>query len=117
MPRTTSRRRVIPGFTVFFLAMAMTSACASVTPIGQLLAEPGRYDGREVRVEGTVTRGAGVLGMGAYEVEDETGTIVVIAQGGGVPAQGARTRVEGTFQSVFSLMGRTVAAILQSGQR
>jgi len=117
MPPTTSRHHVIRSFTALVLALAMTSACASVTPIGQLLAEPGRYDGREVRVEGTVTRGAGVLGMGAYEVEDETGTIVVIAQGGGVPAQGTRTRVEGTFQSVFSLMGRTVAAILQSGQR
>jgi hypothetical protein len=92
----------------------IASACASSTPIGRLLAEPGRYDGQEVRVEGTVTRSAGLLGMGAFEVEDGTGSIVVVAQSGGVPAEGARTRVKGTFQSVFSLMGRTIAAILQT---
>lgn len=100
--------------TILFAAAVLTAGCASATPIGELLAEPGRYDGREVRVEGTVTRAAGVLGMGAYEVEDETGSIVVVAQGGGVPAEGVRARVKGTFQSVFSLMGRSIAAILQT---
>jgi hypothetical protein len=104
-------RNVFPGLALFVLA-----GCASTTPIGKLLAEPGRYDGREVRVQGTVTRSAGVLGVGAYEMEDGTGSIVVVARGQGVPAQGAHTRVKGTFQSVFSLMGRTIAAILQTGQ-
>lgn len=110
--RARSTVRIAMLFPAIFLA-----GCASATPIGQLLAEPGRYDGEEVRVEGTVTRSAGVLGMGAYEVQDETGTIVVVAQGGGVPAQGVRTRVKGTFQSVFSLLGRNVAAILQTESR
>jgi hypothetical protein len=87
--------------------------CTSTRRIGDLLAEPGRYDGRTVQVEGTVRRGAGLLGSGAYEIEDGTGSIVVIAQGQGVPAQGARTKAKGTFRSVFSLMGRTIAAIVQ----
>jgi hypothetical protein len=100
--------------TILVLALVTLAGCASATPIRELLAEPGRYDGREVRVQGTVTRSAGVLGMGAYEIDDGTGTIVVIARGQGVPAEGARTRVEGVFESVFSFMGRTVAAILQS---
>lgn len=95
------------------LAVLTLPACASVTPIGNLLAEPQRYDGREVTVRGDVTRGAGVLGVGAYEVNDGTGSIVVIAQGQGVPAQGSRTRVKGRFESVFSFAGRTVAAIVQ----
>jgi hypothetical protein len=37
----------------------------------------------------------------------------VIARGQGVPADGANTRVKGTFQSLFSIGGRTIAAILQ----
>ncbi|MGH7501979.1 MAG: hypothetical protein ACREL7_09500 [Longimicrobiales bacterium] len=107
--RHAARRVIGPVFALFMLA-----GCASTTPIGELLAEPGRYDGRDVRVEGTVTRAAGVLGVGAYEMEDGTGTIVVIARGQGVPPEGARTRVRGTFESVFSFMGRSIAAILQT---
>jgi hypothetical protein len=95
------------------LGLVAISACASTTRIGDLMAEPGRYDGKTVQVEGTVRRGAGLLGSGAYEIEDGTGTIVVIAQGQGVPPQGARTKAKGTFQSVFSLMGRSIAAIVQ----
>lgn len=102
-------RAVCVASTLFVLA-----GCASTTPIGRLLAEPGRYDGRDVRVEGTVTRSAGILGTGAFEMEDGTGSIVVIARGQGIPPEGATTRVRGTFQSVFTFMGRTVAAILQS---
>jgi len=104
--------RTLRVASIFALLLA-TSACASTTRIGDLLAQPGRYDGRTVQVEGTVVRGAGLLGSGAYEIEDGSGSIVVIAQGQGVPPQGARTKAKGTFQSVFSLMGRSIAAIVQ----
>jgi hypothetical protein len=100
------------------VALAMSSsACASTVRIGDLLAEPQRYDGRTVRVEGTVTRSVGVLGVGGYQVDDGTGQIFVVAQGGGVPAEGSRTRVSGTFESLFNLGGRSIAAILQSAGR
>ncbi len=94
------------------LAMLMLAGCASTIDIGRLLDEPQRYDGRTVQVEGTVTRSAGILGIGAYEMEDGTGSIFVVAQGQGVPREGARTKVKGTFRSVFSMMGNTVAAIV-----
>jgi hypothetical protein len=94
----------------------MLSGCASTVRIGDLMAAPQRYDGRTVRVEGTVTRSAGVLGIGGYELDDGTGQIFVVAQGGGVPAQGARTRVKGRFESIFSLAGRSIAAIMQEAQ-
>jgi hypothetical protein len=102
---------------IFAVAFASVLAgCASTIRISELLAQPGRYDGETVQVEGTVTRSAGVLGVGGYEVDDGTGTIFVVAQGGGVPAQGSRTRVRGTFEPVFSFGGRSIAAILQSAQ-
>jgi len=100
---------------VFAAAATLLGGCASTTRIGTLLAEPQRYDGETVQVRGTVTRGAGFLGIGAYEIDDGTGRIVVIAQGQGVPADGATTKAKGTFQSVFSLAGRTIAAIVQGG--
>jgi hypothetical protein len=90
--------------------------CASTISIGELLAEPGRYDGETVQVEGTVTRSAGVLGVGGYEVDDGTGQIFVVARGTGVPAEGLRTKVKGTFEPIFSFGGRSVAAIVQNAQ-
>jgi hypothetical protein len=91
-------------------------ACAPTVRIRDLLDQPQRYDGRTVKVEGTVTRSAGLLGSGAYEVDDGTGSIFVIAQGQGVPREGAETKAKGVFRSVFSLAGRTIAAIVQGGQ-
>jgi hypothetical protein len=96
--------------------MVVASGCASTVKIGDLLAEPQRYDGESVQVEGRVTRGAGILGVGAYEVDDGTGQILVIAQGQGIPAQGSNTKVKGTFESVFNWGGRTIAAILQGAR-
>jgi hypothetical protein len=96
--------------------MAGLGACAPTVRIRDLLDRPQDYDGRTVKVEGTVTRSAGLLGTGAYEVDDGTGAIFVIAQGQGVPQQGARTRAKGRFESVFSLAGRTIAAIVQEAR-
>jgi hypothetical protein len=102
---------------LFALAFAWTLAgCASTVRIGELLAQPQRYDGETVHIEGTVTRSAGILGVGGYEVDDGTGQIFVVAQGGGVPAQGSRTKVSGTFEPVFNFGGRSIAAILQRSQ-
>lgn len=111
-----------PGRKGLVAALALVGAsllggCASTVRIGDLLAEPQRYEGRTVRVEGTVTRSAGVLGVGGYEVDDGTGQIFIVAQGGGVPTQGARTKVKGRFEPIFNFGGRSIAAILQEAPR
>jgi hypothetical protein len=110
-----NRRRTIRLAFAVGLAFVL-GGCASTVRIGDLMAAPQRYDGQTVQVEGTVTRSAGVLGMGGYELDDGTGQIFVVAQSGGVPVQGARTRVKGRFQSIFSVAGRSVAAIMQEAQ-
>ena len=90
------------------------NACARATHIKDLLDKPQEYDGKTVRVNGTVTQSVGVLGTGAYEIDDGTGKIYVIARGQGVPREGAKTKVEGRFESVFNILGRTMAAIVLS---
>jgi hypothetical protein len=90
------------------------SACSRTIHIKDLLDRPQEYDGKTVEVEGTVTQSAGVLGTGAFEIDDGTGRIFVIARGQGVPRQGAKTKAQGRFESVFSFLGRTIAAIVQS---
>jgi hypothetical protein len=96
-----------------FLTVMGLGACAPTVRIRDLLDRPQDYDGRTVQVQGTVTRSAGLFGTGAYEMDDGTGTIFVVAQGSGVPREGARTKAKGRFESVFSLAGRTIAAIVQ----
>ncbi len=115
MIESRGSRGYVPRMGVLLLAFVL-GGCASTIRIRDLLAEPQKYDGRTVQIEGRVTRGAGILGVGAFQVDDGTGQIVVIARGSGVPAQDTRTRVKGTFESVFNWGGRAIAAILQGGQ-
>lgn len=101
--------------TTLMLGMVLVglNACSQTIRIRDLLDRPQEYDGKTVQIEGTVTQSAGVLGTGAFEVDDGTGKIYVIASGQGVPRQGAKTKAQGRFESVFSFLGRTMAAIVQ----
>jgi hypothetical protein len=115
--RTQATFSIRPARVVLLILMlAGAGACAPTVRIRDLLDQPQRYDGRTVQVEGTVTRSAGFMGTGAFQVDDGTGSIYVIAQGQGVPREGARTKAKGRFESVFSLAGRTIAAIIQGGK-
>jgi hypothetical protein len=89
---------------------------AGVTPIKTLLDDPTRFDGQVVRIAGDVGVSAGVMGYGAYQVNDGTGTLSVVSQGGGAPREGARVGVEGTFKAVYTL-GTHSAAVLLEKQR
>ena len=90
------------------------NACSRTIRIRDLLDRPQEYDGKTVQVEGTVTQSAGVLGTGAFEIDDGTGRIYVIARGQGIPREGAKTKAKGRFESIFSFLGRSMAAIVQS---
>jgi hypothetical protein len=97
--------------------LVATLGCqGSVTPIKTLLDDPSRFDGQVVRIAGQVGLSAGALGYGAYQVNDGTGTLSVVSQGGGAPREGAQVGVEGTFKAVFTL-GTQSAAVLMEKQR
>src|SRR5687768_7680196 len=46
-------------------AVVLLAGCAGVTPIGELLDNSTKYDGKTVRVQGEVQESAGGLGVGA----------------------------------------------------
>jgi hypothetical protein len=97
----TQERRI--GGAVIVLAAVLASGCAGTT-INRILAEPDRYRQRDVTLKGDVTRSASVLGRGAYQLDDGTGTIWVVSKQG-VPRQGARVKVEGRIRDVVDLGG------------
>jgi hypothetical protein len=81
------------------------NACSLFTPsasVNRILAEPQRYADDDVWVNGRVTQSASVLGRGAYQIDDGTGTLWVISYKG-VPRKDARVRVRGTVRDAFGL--------------
>ena len=103
-----------------YLAMAavvLLVGCPGARPIRELLDDPSRFDGKTVRIAGEVKEAAGALGYGAYKVDDGTGSITVVSQGGGAPRVGAKVGVEGTFRAAFTLGTTSVAVILEKQRR
>jgi len=97
-------------------ALILLAGCASVTPIGELLDNSSKYDGKTVRIEGEVKGGAGGLGVGAYQVQDKTGTLTVVSDQGSAPRKGAKIGVKGKFESLFAL-GAASLAVLREESR
>ena len=61
-------------------ALVLLVGCASTVPIGDLLSNSSKYNGKSVRIKGQVTRSVGAIVAGAYEVKDNTGQITVVAR-------------------------------------
>jgi D-arabinose 1-dehydrogenase-like Zn-dependent alcohol dehydrogenase len=104
-------RRLSPAAAALLLA-----GCAGITPIGELLDNSSRYDGKTVRVKGEVREGAGGLGVGAYQLRDKTGSITVVSDRGNAPRKGSEVAVKGRFESLFSL-GRAGVAVIREESR
>lgn len=97
--RVTTRRGTTA---VLAILLAVTlSGCAS-TSINDVLAEPGRYREKEVTVGGRVVKSASVLGRGAYQIEDGSGSLWVVTKEG-APRQGAKVKVKGRVRDVVNL--------------
>lgn len=111
---TTFFARRVRASLLLAMVLVGLNGCSRTIRIRDLLDRPQEYSGKTVQVEGTVTQSVGALGTGAFEIDDGTGKIYVIARGQGVPREGAKTKAKGRFESVFSFLGRTVAAIVQS---
>ena len=98
------------------LACALAPAASAKTSINKINADPGRYYNKKVSIEGTVTDSYGVLGQGAYELDDGTGRIWVIAERA-VPARGSRVEAKGHVITGFVYRGRNLAAALRETGR
>lgn len=105
--RTRGRRLLIGGAALLVLFL---SGCA--TKIGNILADPARYNNRNVTVQGNVTHSVGLLVAGGYQVDDNTGKLIVLSNGP-TPPKGSRVRVSGRVQSGVTLMGKSYGTTLR----
>ena len=101
---------VILGGTLFM------TACPSQTTISKINSDPGRYRGKEVGIVGRVTDSYGVLGNGAYEIDDGTGRIW-IATRRGIPSRGTEIGTKGYVHNGFSFGGRSYGTVVEETDR
>jgi hypothetical protein len=96
--------------------VAVLTGCGP-TRIGRILAEPARYQNRNVTVEGRVTTayGANIPGLnipGVYQVDDGSGRILVLSTRG-VPGKDARVKVKGTVTPGLNIGGRSLGTAIR----
>jgi hypothetical protein len=105
------------GLTPLILVGALfLTACPQQETISKINADPGRYRNKEVGIAGTVTDSYGVLGNGAYEIDDGTGRIWVVTTRG-VPSRGSRVGAKGKIHTGLSWGGRGFGTVLQESDR
>jgi DNA/RNA endonuclease YhcR with UshA esterase domain len=113
-----SRLGMLAVTTVAMLAVAMLTGCPGAKPINELLDDPGRYEGKTVRIAGEVKESIGGFGVGAFQLNDGTGTLTVVTKAGSAPPRvGAKVGVEGEFRSAFTLGTLTVAVLVERERR
>lgn len=98
MRRNVARR--FPPLVALAVLALVVSACT--TPIGELKANPGKYDGKVVTIKGTVTASANLLLIRGFWVEDATGKIFVSPKGA-VPREGEVVTVKGRVEQVLAI--------------
>jgi hypothetical protein len=103
-------------FVVLLGGTLLLTACPSQTNIAKINADPDRYRGKQVGIAGRVTDSYGVLGAGAYEIDDGTGKIWVATRRG-VPAKGSQVGAKGYVHNGFSFAGRSFGTVMEETDR
>ena len=89
----------------------LTAACPDRTSIGDIEANPSRYQNKEVAIAGTVRDSYGVnipgtrIRGGAYKIDDGTGSIWIVTEDA-VPTKGAQVGVKGIIGNGVNWNGR-----------
>ena len=95
------------------LVVVMAASCGLLaTKIGDIRANPGKYEGKSVTVSGTVTSSVNVLFVKGYNINDGTGTILVVPKGA-VPAEGAKVKISGKIQQLVAIGSASMVVLNQ----
>ena len=98
--------------------IATLSGCALATrhpSVAELKYNPGRYHDRTVAIDGVVTSSWALplVPVKFYKVDDGTGEMTVLAQGGRVPAKGSRVSVKGRVSDIAAFGSQSVGLHLE----
>ncbi|MFN2502312.1 MAG: hypothetical protein ABR530_09905, partial [Pyrinomonadaceae bacterium] len=99
-------------FVILAAAALFATGCPERRSIGDIEANPGKYQNKEVAIAGVVKDSYGLsipgtgIGGGAYKIDDGTGSIWVVVTEGGVPSKGAEIGIKGVVGSGVNWKGR-----------
>jgi hypothetical protein len=110
--------RFLARVTAVAALAALGSGCALTTrhsTVQELKYNPGRYHDRKVAIDGIVTSSWGVplVPIKFYKIDDGTGELTVVSQGGRLPTRGAHVRVTGRVSEVAAFGGSSVGLHLR----
>ena len=85
------------------------------TSVADLKYNPGRYQAKTVSIDGVVTSSWGVplVPFRFYKVDDGTGEVTIVSQGGRTPSRGAHVRVKGKVEDLATFGGQSLGLHLQ----
>ena len=99
------------------VALVLVGGCAlsSHPRIADLKYNPGRYQNRNVTVDGVVTSSWGIplLPLKLYKVDDGTGEVTVVSHDGRTPPRGARVSVRGRVADLAEFGGQSLGLHLE----
>jgi len=108
-------KKTVAAFSLF-AGLLLLTACPSQTTISKINGDPARYKNKDVAIVGTVRDSYGVLGNGAYEIDDGTGRLWVVTRRG-VPSRGARVGAKGRVYTGFNFGGRNFGTVMEESDR
>lgn len=113
MTRPARPRRLPVSCAVLLLAVLVATCGLMATPVGDILAKPADFEGREVTVSGDVRNVVKLPFLpGFYSIRDKSGEIVVLTDGA-VPAEGASVRIRARVESAATIGGRALGVHLR----
>jgi hypothetical protein len=83
------------------------------TKIATIAAEPGKYEGKDVTVFGTVKERIDLLSVKCYVLSDGKASIGVVTQGR-LPLVGQKTRGKGRVSQSFTIGARKLLVIIET---
>jgi hypothetical protein len=99
------------------ILISLVAVACDRQKIGDITADPGRFQNKEVAVAGEVTQSFGALGRGIYQIDDGTGRLWVLAESRGVPSKGAHVGAKGRITPTVTFMGTNYATVMRESGR
>lgn len=86
------------------------------TPIREVTAAPGQFEGKEVKLKGRATGTLKLLGLKAYTLRDDTGEIAVVTPGD-LPAENTEVVIKGIAKSAVIVGGASLGLRVEETKR
>ena len=100
------------------LSLALLSCKPLPVPlkISEIVADPARFEGQILQIQGEAVDGYGLLSLGVYDFSDGSGEIAVITTKG-MPSLGSRFLIRGTVITGFTVGGKHYGVAIRESER